>query len=81
MYKRQDQAYHRLPDAYQTLLLDVMQGDQTLFVRADEVESSWRLWEPLLNMTPQLHQYDAGTWGPAAMDQGVALGGNAWMDR
>lgn len=76
-----DQAYHRLPDAYQTLLLDVMQGDQTLFVRSDEVESSWRLWEPILDLDTDLHQYTAGTWGPAAMDQGVALGGDAWMNR
>jgi glucose-6-phosphate 1-dehydrogenase len=76
-----DQAYHRLPAAYQALLLDIMQGDQTLFVRADEVESSWRLWEPVLSMRPEPHQYAAGTWGPAALDQGVALGGDAWMNR
>ncbi len=37
---------HPLPEAYQTLLFDVIEGDQTLFVRADEVEASWRLFDP-----------------------------------
>jgi glucose-6-phosphate 1-dehydrogenase len=76
-----DQAYRELPSAYQTLLLDVMEGDQTLFVRADEVEASWALYDPILDRHPEPHRYEAGTWGPAALDQGVALGGNAWMNR
>ncbi|MEZ5965227.1 MAG: glucose-6-phosphate dehydrogenase [Planctomycetota bacterium] len=59
-------AYGELPDAYQTLLYDVMQGDQTLFVHADEVESSWRLYAPLLEEPPPLLPYAAGTWGPEA---------------
>ncbi len=62
-------AYGELPDAYQTLLLDVMQGDQTLFVHADEVESSWRLYAPLLEEPPPLQPYAAGTMGPAAADE------------
>jgi len=74
-------AYRKLPDAYQTLLLDVMQGEQTLFVRADEVEASWKLYDPLPNYRPEPYSYAAGTWGPAALDQGIALGGSAWMDR
>jgi len=75
------EAYGRLPDAYQTLILDVIDGDQTLFVRADEVDASWRLYDPLLDYRPEPHRYTAGSWGPAAMDQGVALGGDAWMGR
>lgn len=63
------ETYGELPDAYQTLLYDVMQGDQTLFVHADEVESSWRLYAPLLEEPPTLQPYAAGTWGPqAALD-------------
>ena len=73
-----DDVYGRLPDAYQALILDVIEGDQTLFVRADEVDASWRLYDPLLDHRPEPHRYEAGTWGPAAMDQGLALGGNAW---
>jgi glucose-6-phosphate 1-dehydrogenase len=75
------QAYENLPDAYQTLILDVMEGDQTLFVRADEVEASWKLWDPLLEDRPEPYRYLAGTWGPAALDQGLALGGEEWMGR
>ncbi|MEA2000584.1 MAG: glucose-6-phosphate dehydrogenase [Actinomycetota bacterium] len=75
------EAYRRLPDAYQTLILDVLQGDQTLFVRGDEVEASWKLYEPLLSYRPEPHPYAAGTWGPSALNQGIALSGSAWMDR
>ncbi len=54
-----------LPEAYQTLLLDVLRGDQTLFVHADEVETSWRVYAPLLERRDTPYFYPAGTWGPA----------------
>jgi len=53
-----------VPDAYQTLLVDVIEGDQTLFVHADEVEQSWRVFEPLLERPPGVRPYPAGSWGP-----------------
>ncbi len=53
-----------LPDAYQTLIVDIIEGDQTLFVRADEVEASWRLYQPLLDSALAPLAYAAGTWGP-----------------
>lgn len=56
--------FGRLPDAYETLLLDVIQGDQTLFVHADEVINSWRLYTPLLEADLPVHSYPAGTPGP-----------------
>jgi glucose-6-phosphate 1-dehydrogenase len=59
--------FDELPDAYQTLILDIIQGDQTLFVRADEVEASWRLYDPVIEAAMnghRLHSYAAGTWGP-----------------
>ncbi len=56
--------FERLPEAYETLLLDVITGDQTLFVRADEVEESWRLYTPLLEVLPAPNPYAAGTLGP-----------------
>jgi glucose-6-phosphate 1-dehydrogenase len=59
--------FDELPDAYQTLILDIIQGDQTLFVRADEVEASWRLYDPVIEAAVnghRLHTYAAGTWGP-----------------
>ncbi len=70
--------YGRLPNAYQTLILDVIEGDQTLFVRSDEVDASWRPYDPLLDYRPEPHPYEAGTWGPAVMDKTLALGGRAW---
>jgi glucose-6-phosphate 1-dehydrogenase len=61
--------FGKLPEAYQTLMLDVMRGDRTLFVRNDEVEESWKLFTPMLTDRPKVHQYSAGTWGPAAADK------------
>ena len=60
-----EEAFKTLPEAYQTLLLDILRGDQTLFVHADEVEASWRLYAPLLDQTVAPHPYPAGAWGPA----------------
>ena len=61
-----DEIFGKLPDAYTALLFDVMEGDRTLFVSADEVEASWELYDPVLNRTPELHMYPAGSWGPVA---------------
>jgi len=58
--------YHfsKIPDAYENLLLDIIQGDQTLFVRSDEVEGSWRIYTPLIKSHPPLYPYASGSWGP-----------------
>jgi len=53
-----------LHDAYETLLLDIITGDQTLFVRCDEVEAAWALYDPVLDMDVPVHPYPAGSWGP-----------------
>jgi len=72
----------RSPAAYQTLLLDVMEGDATLFTRRDEVEAQWRLITPILETwskgTPELAFYAAGSEGPAAADELVAGNGDRW---
>jgi glucose-6-phosphate 1-dehydrogenase len=59
-------AFKAIPEAYQTLLLDILRGDQTLFVHADEVETSWALYAPLLDEAtrPPVYPYPAGSWGP-----------------
>lgn len=67
-----EDAFGPLPLAYQTLLLDVVTGDQTLFVHADEVEAAWSLYAPVLEaadgeLAP--HAYAAGSWGPAEADR------------
>ena len=69
---RYDDRFPPMPEAYETLLLDVFEGDQTLFVHADEVEESWRLYTPVLQASGELHGYPAGTWGPPEAD-GLAL--------
>ncbi len=70
--------FSQLPDGYETLLHDVMTSDQTLFVRADEVESSWRLYEPLLSGSVGVTNYEAGTWGPQEADRLLAQNGDWW---
>jgi len=61
------------PEAYERLLLDALVGDQTLFLRADEVETSWHYADQVLSAwqrpgaTPLL-EYEAGTWGPPEAD-------------
>jgi glucose-6-phosphate 1-dehydrogenase len=60
-------SFDDIPDAYQTLIRDVIEGDQTLFVRADEVEESWRLFDPVIDAAADghpVHEYAAATWGP-----------------
>lgn len=64
LHFRYDEVYGRLPDAYETLLLDIMEGDQTLFIHADETENAWRHYTPLLEKRPMVYPYAAGTWGP-----------------
>jgi glucose-6-phosphate 1-dehydrogenase len=74
----------RSPEAYETLLTDVMLGDATLFMRADQVENSWLAIMPILNHwenTPPLEfpNYDAGTWGPEAAEVLIAQDGRSWI--
>jgi glucose-6-phosphate 1-dehydrogenase len=78
---RYDEAFGPLPDAYETLILDVIQGDQTLFVRSDEVEASWKLFDPVTRLDREIHPYPAGSWGPAVADHLLAEDGTAWAVR
>ena len=73
----------RSPEAYETLLLDVIQGDATLFIRRDEVEAQWRLITPIeeawaTQQDSKLAQYDAGTDGPAEADAMLKRNGHEW---
>jgi glucose-6-phosphate 1-dehydrogenase len=68
------EAFGELPEAYETLLLDVVRGEQTFFVRGDEVELAWRVFTPLLEGLPEVHLYPAGSWGPEAADRLLAEG-------
>ena len=53
---------------YERLIGDALRGDAMLFVREDEVEAAWAIVEPVLGHAAPVHEYEPGTWGPAAAD-------------
>ena len=72
------------PEAYETLLADVMSGDATLFMRADQVEASWSVLMPILNVWKKskpagFPNYKSGTWGPKAAETLIAKDGRSWL--
>ena len=80
-----DEAFDTPPDAYETLLLDAIRGDATLFMRADQVETAWRVVQPVLDAWEgappvEFPNYAAGTWGPAAADRLLAHDGRSWFE-
>ena len=69
------------PEAYQRLLLDAILGDPTLFIHGDEVEQSWRFFEPVLQCQEsgiKLPSYASGSWGPAEADDLLLRDGREW---
>jgi glucose-6-phosphate 1-dehydrogenase len=73
------------PEAYETLLLDIVTGDQTLFMRADQVEAAWELLMPVLHAWQVKKSYDfpnyaAGSWGPETSGELLARDGFHWYD-
>jgi glucose-6-phosphate 1-dehydrogenase len=72
-------------DAYETLLLDCMLGEATLFTRSDEVEAAWAVVDPIIdfwaNKRPDhFPNYPAGTWGPTVADEFIAREGSKWRE-
>jgi glucose-6-phosphate 1-dehydrogenase len=78
------EAFHvEPPEAYETLLYDVMLGDSTLFMRSDQEHWAWSLLDPILRAwgnTPSADfpNYSAGTWGPEAGEALIARDGRSW---
>jgi glucose-6-phosphate 1-dehydrogenase len=74
----------RNPDAYERLLMDVVRGNQTLFMRRDEVAAAWDWIDPILDHWKAAHvaprPYTAGTWGPAASVALIERDGRTWHD-
>ena len=72
----------RSPSAYETLLLDAIIGDPTLYTRQDMVEASWTAVEPILEYWTSIKHdfpnYPAGSWGPKASDEMLARHGHEW---
>ncbi len=74
------------PSAYERLLIDAMLGDQTLFIRSDEVEAAWKFITPIHQgwaklPPPQFPNYRAGSWGPDASDEWLAQEGRKWHNQ
>jgi len=74
----------RRAEAYERLVVDVIQGRLTHFMRRDELEAAWRWVDPILDGWRQLGEppraYPAGSWGPAAASALVARGGETWAE-
>ncbi len=72
------------PEAYETLLMDILRGDATLFMRADQVEAAWAVVMPVLEAwktipPPDFPDYSAGTWGPEAADALLVQDRRSWL--
>ncbi|MBS1742228.1 MAG: glucose-6-phosphate dehydrogenase [Bacteroidetes bacterium] len=72
------------PEGYETLLLDVIEGDATLFMRADQVEAAWEILMPIINTwaaNPSVNfpNYAAGSHGPETAEGLIARDGNNWI--
>ena len=69
--------------AYETVLVDAMEGDMTLFTRGDQAEEAWRIVGPVLDAWAgkperEISIYEAGSWGPEAADALIARDGHSW---
>jgi glucose-6-phosphate 1-dehydrogenase len=74
-----------MPEAYERLLLDAVEGDASLFARADEVEAAWRVCDPVIaewqsHDKPSLYMYDPGGWGPDESTEWMQTQGRDWFD-
>jgi len=72
------------PEAYETLLLDVMRPDATLFMRADQAGAAWRVITPFLEAWEAIRptdfpNYQAGMWGPETAEILIAQDGRSWI--
>jgi glucose-6-phosphate 1-dehydrogenase len=73
-----------VPEAYETLLLDVMLNDQTLFMRTDQAEAAWEILQPIVEAWEAVRpysfpNYQSGTWGPHDADDLIARDGRSWL--
>lgn len=72
-----------VPEAYETLLRNALEGDPTLFTRGDGIEAAWRIIDDILTAwqsenAPPLTVYEPGSWGPAAADELLTRNGRRW---
>jgi glucose-6-phosphate 1-dehydrogenase len=79
-----EEFHARSPEAYERLLLDVVRGDSTLFMRRDEIEAAWTWVEPILdtwaNSNELPRHYPAGSWGPSSAIALIERDGRTWSE-
>jgi len=79
---READGFDRIPDAYERLFLDAINGDQSLFVGREEIEESWRWCDELmaacLSAGVEPKPYHAGTWGPPKAEILIERDGRSW---
>jgi glucose-6-phosphate 1-dehydrogenase len=72
----------QVPDAYETLMEDILEGDQTLFIREDESELAWEIVQPIIDRwkdDENLPLYEPGTWGPKEAEEFIRRDGRRWI--
>jgi glucose-6-phosphate 1-dehydrogenase len=84
-FKYRDSFSGFFPDAYETLLWDLMQNDATQFIRVDQVEAAWRILMPILevwskNPPANFPNYASGSWGPEATQELLAHQKKPWLE-
>ncbi|MEP6926149.1 MAG: glucose-6-phosphate dehydrogenase [Ginsengibacter sp.] len=85
VFNYQDEYDGEEPEAYETLLYDVMEGDATLFMRADQVEAAWEVVMPILDVWKDrkpldFPNYSPGSWGPEDAEALIARDGHNWIN-
>ena len=73
-----------IPEAYERLLQDSLEGDASLFIRSDHIEEAWRIVDPLIQTldrlgTPPPQVYEPGSWGPDRADELLSRLGHHWL--
>jgi glucose-6-phosphate 1-dehydrogenase len=74
----------RVPAAYETLLFEIFAGDQSHFMRADQIEAAWSLLQPVLEAwrshpAVDFPNYPAGSWGPESAEGLISRDGRSWL--
>ena len=84
VFNQYDQKPEEQPEAYETLLYDIIEGDATLFMRADQVEAAWEVITPIMEVWAakkpvDFPNYPTGSWGPEDAEALIAKDGHYWV--